>query len=61
MKRVLEIGRRFLREEDGATTTEYGLLVALIAVALITAITGLKTAIAGAFNKAASALNDAAK
>jgi len=59
MKRVLELGRRFLREEDGATTTEYGLLVALIAVLLVTAMTGLKNAIAGAFNRAAQALNDA--
>ena len=61
MKRVLEVGRRLLREEDGATTTEYGLLVALIAVGLVFALTGLRTAIIGAFNKAAAELTNASK
>ena len=31
---------RFVREEDGATMVEYGLMVALIAVVCITAVTG---------------------
>jgi pilus assembly protein Flp/PilA len=57
MERVLEIGRRLLREEDGATATEYGLLVALIAVFLVGAIGTLRTAIAGAFTRAAGAIN----
>jgi Flp pilus assembly pilin Flp len=35
MKRVQEIGRRFIREENGASTTEYGLLIAFIAIAVI--------------------------
>jgi pilus assembly protein Flp/PilA len=61
MKRVLEVGRRLLREEDAATTTEYGLLVALIAVGLVVALTGLRTAIIGAFNKAAAELTNASK
>ena len=35
MKRVLEIGRRFVREEDGIAVTEYGMLVAIVAVGLL--------------------------
>jgi pilus assembly protein Flp/PilA len=35
MKRVLEVGRRLLREEDGIAVTEYGLLIAIVAVGLI--------------------------
>ena len=31
----MQIAKRLLREEDGADATEYGLLAALIAVALI--------------------------
>jgi Flp pilus assembly pilin Flp len=35
MKRVLETGRRFVREEDGIAVTEYGMLVAVVAVGLL--------------------------
>ena len=34
---------RFMREEDGATAVEYGLMVALIAVVIIGAVTILGT------------------
>ena len=42
--------KRFLREEDGADATEYGLLAALIAVALIVGGRTLGTKINGVFN-----------
>jgi Flp pilus assembly pilin Flp len=61
MKRVQEIGRQFLREEHGATTTEYGLLVALVAAGLVFVLTNFRTAIIGAFNKATKELTEAAK
>ena len=32
---------RFMREEDGATAVEYGLMVALIAVVIIVSVTTL--------------------
>ena len=32
---------RFVRDEEGATAVEYGLMVALIAVAIIVAVTAL--------------------
>jgi pilus assembly protein Flp/PilA len=32
---------RFVKEEDGATAVEYGLMVSLIAVVIITAVTAI--------------------
>jgi Flp pilus assembly pilin Flp len=43
MKRVLEIGRRFVREEDGIAVTEYGMLVAIVAVGLLLVVKTFKT------------------
>lgn len=40
---------RFMREEDGATAVEYGLMVALIAVVIIGAVTILGTNLRGTF------------
>jgi len=44
-------------DRKGVTALEYGLLAGLIAVAIITAATGLGTAISGAFTKIAAHLN----
>jgi pilus assembly protein Flp/PilA len=41
--------KRFLRDESGATAIEYGLIVALIAVVIITAVTTLGTKLDAAF------------
>jgi pilus assembly protein Flp/PilA len=46
----------FLKDEEGATAVEYALLVALIGVALISAMTGLKGGISGAFQSATTQL-----
>ncbi len=51
--------QRFIREEDGASAVEYGLRVALIAVALISAMTALQGGISTAFNKAATEMSGA--
>lgn len=51
---------RFLTDESGATAIEYGLIAALIAVALVTALTGLKNSIAGTFGNIGTALSNAA-
>ena len=40
---------RFLKDESGATAIEYGLIAALIAVVLITAMTALQGNISGMF------------
>ncbi len=42
---------RFVKDEFGATAIEYGLIAALIAVAIITAATQLGTQIATTFGK----------
>ncbi len=51
---------RFLKDESGATAIEYGLIAALIAVVLITALNTLSTSLNGVFTTTASKL-DAAK
>ena len=46
---------RFTRE-DGAVATEYGLLMVLIALAIIVAATALGVAISGVFERASGSL-----
>ena len=50
---------RFIKDESGATAIEYGLIAALIAVALITALTSLSGNISGTFGKVGTALSGA--
>ncbi|MBW8815123.1 MAG: Flp family type IVb pilin [Caulobacterales bacterium] len=45
---------RFLNDESGATAIEYGLIAALIAVVLVTALQAVGTSLGGAFNKISS-------
>ena len=47
--------QRFIRDEEGATAIEYGLIAALIAVVIISAVTTLGTNLSTAFNKVATA------
>lgn len=42
---------RFVKDEDGATAIEYGLIAALIAVAIITAVGTLGDRLANAFGQ----------
>jgi pilus assembly protein Flp/PilA len=51
--------KRFLRDEEGASMVEYGLLAALIAVVCIISITNVGTELNIVFGKVASALNGA--
>jgi len=41
---------RFVKDESGATAIEYGLIAALIAVVIITAVTSVGTNLSGTFN-----------
>ncbi len=41
---------RFIREEEGATAVEYGLMVVLIAVVIIGSVTLVGTKLDGVFN-----------
>jgi Flp pilus assembly pilin Flp len=49
--------RRLWTDETGQDTAEYALLLLLIALALIVAITGFRSAIANAFSRATGQLN----
>jgi pilus assembly protein Flp/PilA len=48
--------RSLLRDESGATAIEYGLIAALISVAIITAVTSVGTNLTSTFNSVANAL-----
>jgi pilus assembly protein Flp/PilA len=47
---------RFMREEEGATAIEYGLIASLIAVAIIGALLALRPKLIGVFQTVADAL-----
>ncbi|KCZ53089.1 Flp family type IVb pilin [Hyphomonas pacifica] len=42
--------RQYFRQESGATAVEYGLVVALIALAIIGGVTAIATSINGTFS-----------
>lgn len=50
---------RFMKDESGATAIEYGLIAALISVALITGATALGDALNTQFQSLSTKLNDA--
>jgi len=43
--------KKFFKEEDGVTAIEYGLIAALIAVAIIVAVTAVGTGLNNTFTK----------
>jgi len=47
---------RFLRDESAATAIEYGLIVALISVVIITAVTAVGTNLRNKFNTVATSI-----
>jgi len=49
----MKLVSKFLKDESGATAIEYGLIAALISVAIIAAATTLGSNIAGTFNNIA--------
>ncbi len=51
---------RFFNDENGQGMVEYGLIIALVAVAVIAAIVALSGSIGNIFNKAGGKLNSAA-
>ncbi len=48
--------RSFFQDESGASAVEYGLLVSLIAVVIITAVTSLGTSVSSKFTQAADGI-----
>ena len=55
----IDMKRRLTRDDTGATAVEYGLMVGLIAVAIIVAVTLLGTNLTGLFNGVAGDVGDA--
>jgi pilus assembly protein Flp/PilA len=47
---------KFIRDEQGATAIEYGLIAALIAVVIIGAVTTLGTGLSGTFSTVSAKL-----
>ncbi len=47
---------RFLKDESGATAIEYGLIAALIAVAIIISVTALGDGVSATFDEVAAEL-----
>ena len=57
MKRILMNGLvRFLKNEDGATAIEYGLIVGLIFLAIVTAITSYTQATNALYQRISNAI-----
>jgi pilus assembly protein Flp/PilA len=50
----------FVRDEDGATAIEYGLIAALVSVAAIGALTAMGNSLSTMFNTVSSSLSSAA-
>jgi pilus assembly protein Flp/PilA len=48
--------RNFVKEEDGVTAIEYGLIAALVSVLIITAVTSIGNSLKGTFETIAAAL-----
>lgn len=53
---MLKFVKSFAANEEGATAIEYGLIAALIAVAIITAITSIGTKLNGTFTNVSNKL-----
>ena len=56
MKTIVIAMKRFIRDENGATAIEYGLIAALIAVAIIGAVTITGTQVYNTFCAVANAM-----
>ena len=52
----MQILKKFLRNESGATAIEYGLIAALISVVIITAVSTVGTNLSATFNTVAGSL-----
>lgn len=57
--RIVQSIRRFVRDEEGVTAIEYGLIAALIAVAIILSVTAVGTSLQNVFKAVSDALTAA--
>ena len=61
MKTIFTAIQAFVADEDGVTAIEYGLIAALVGVAMVTAATQLGDQISSTFDSVKQALVDALK
>ncbi|VWD36193.1 MULTISPECIES: Flp family type IVb pilin [Burkholderia] len=59
MSKFIQQAARFVRDEDGVTAIEYGLIAALIAVGIIVAVTAVGTQLKTVFTTIAADLTSA--
>ncbi|MCU9953557.1 Flp family type IVb pilin [Burkholderia sp. MS455] len=59
MSKLIQQVSRFVRDEDGVTAIEYGLIAALIAVGIIVAVTAVGTELKDVFTTIAADLTAA--
>ena len=60
MEKLVLATRRFLRDEEGVTAIEYGLIAALIAVAIILSVTAVGTQLGLTFDAVCAAMKGSA-
>ena len=58
---IVQALKQFARDEEGVTAIEYGLIAALVAVAIIAAVTTLGTELKGVFGRISTAVGLAGK
>jgi pilus assembly protein Flp/PilA len=54
---MLETIRNFIRSEEGATAVEYGLIAALIVIAMLTALSNVATTTSEMWNKVSNEIS----
>ena len=54
---MLKLAKKWFNDESGQAMSEYGLLIAIIAVALVTVLVAFRNKLIATFQKAADALN----
>ena len=54
----MQILKNFLKDESGATAIEYGLIAALISIAIVAGATTLGSELSGSFNATAEGFPD---
>ncbi len=59
MEKFLQAVKRFIRDEEGATAIEYGLIAALISIVMLVALTGVGVGIKNTFTAVCNALKGA--
>lgn len=59
MEKFMQAVNRFVRDEEGATAIEYGLIAALISIVMVVALTGVGTGIKATFTAVCNAIDTA--